>query len=163
MPKLNLDVTGEENTHDIKIAIDGTVDRANLSSQIQELDVVTDMSQDVKKVYQETAFMEEPITILIHESTNPNDEEYVFCAVNGEGALLGNPWLKRGMEHVVKRKYVLNLITAKTVSYHQPYKDQPGNQANTMRRHSAMKYPFSVISDQNPRGSSWLKEMMAGA
>lgn len=162
MPKLKLDVTGEETPQDIAIPLTGSIDRAEMAAKIQEIEPVTDMSRDVTALAAELAFMEEPVTIHVHESTNPNDELYVFCGVNGEYPIPGNPWLKRGTDYTIKRKFVLNLLTAKTVSFTQPYKDQAGDQANTMRRHAAVKYPFSVIQDPNPKGSAWLKQVMTG-
>ncbi len=53
------------------------------------------------------AFMEEPVTIMIHETTNPNDQQMCFLAVNGQGAGPGGvAWLKRGDQYTMARKFV---------------------------------------------------------
>lgn len=161
MPKIKMEVQSEVKTTDINIPVAGAVDRADI--QVQMVEPHTDMSRDVSSLAAELAFMEEPVTIHLHESTNPNDELYVFCGVNGEYPTPGNPWMKRGTDYTIARKFVLNLLTAKTVSFTQPYRDQPGDQANNLRRHAAAKYPFSIMHDPNPKGGAWMKQVMAGA
>lgn len=109
------------------------------------------------------AFMEEQMTIMIAESTDPNAETFVFCAVNGEGANIKEKtaWLRRGVETVTKRKFVERLVRAKPV--HIKSVEKVGDNGERMviyPRTSALRYPFQVVEDQNPRGRDWLRKIM---
>ncbi len=110
-------------------------------------------------------FMEEPVEIMIHESTDPNAEQFVFCAVNGEGAGTHKlPWLPRGIPVTVKRKFVERLARAKPIALSTfDTTDATGALAKGLRSRRALAYPFSVIHDTNPRGASWLKGVLAEA
>lgn len=157
MPKISLDVTGDKQTlPDVKIPVSGDVSKVDTT--LQEIEVPTDLSS-IKETARQLAFMEEPVTIQVHESTNPNDELYVFCGVNGEYPTPGNPWLKRGQQYTIARKFVANLFTAKTVSFTQPFKTELTDKANYMRPQTAVKYPFSVVSDSQ-QGMKWVQQMM---
>ena len=158
MAKLKLDVEGSTTLEDVKIPVSGALDAAKLMD-VKEIETGLDMS-NIGEFAAELAFMEEPVTIHLHESTNPQDEPWVFCGVNGEYPTPGNPWLKRGMDHVIKRKFVNNLFTAKKVSYSQPFARETSDKANYMRPHTAVHYPFSIVADSNPKGATWARQMM---
>lgn len=108
-------------------------------------------------------FMEEPVTIMIHESTDPNAEPMVFCAVNGDGAGEHKiPWLPRGQPVTIKRKFVAQLAKSRPTSIRSQEVVNPiGERSISYLRHSALAYPFSVIQDNNPRGAEWLKAVLA--
>lgn len=120
-----------------------------------------------------TKFMEEPVKIMIHESTDPNPEPVVFCAVNGEGALLikdgggrafRTPWIPRGQEVVLRRKFVERLARARTTRIAtEEVRDANGDRATAVRRKTSLRYPFQVIEDPNPKGAEWLKSVLADA
>jgi len=103
------------------------------------------------------AFMEEKITILVHESTDPNSDQLVFTAVNGI-----NQYFIRGKQQEVRRKYVNVLANAKETGYIQRVgvNEATGNVTQKMIPHTALKYPFSVIEDRNPNGSAWLRQAL---
>lgn len=151
------DVVESKDLPDVAIPVSGDVSRDDV--KIQEVEVHANMA-DFNAKAEELKFMEEPVTVHIHESTNPNDETYVLCRVSGEDVFPGNPYLKRGQQYTIKRKFVLNLLTAKTVSFSQPFKGEANDRANVLRPHAAVRYPFSVISDQNPKGAKWLAQLM---
>ena len=109
------------------------------------------------------AFNEEELEIMIHESTNPNDEPRVFVCVNGQMThpKYGNH-LPRGVPISVKRKVVERLARAKPMSFATVETvNQQGERDTKLQRHQAQKYPFSVIHDPNPEGLSWLRRIMA--
>ncbi len=110
-------------------------------------------------------FMEEPLEIMLHESIDPNAEQFIFCAVNGEGAGPHKmPWLPRGVPVTVKRKHVERLARAKPISLSTfDTTDATGALAKGIRSRRALAYPFSVIHDQNPKGPAWLKGVLAEA
>lgn len=102
------------------------------------------------------AFMEEEITVLVHESTNPVDEQLVEVWNDGTPQRF-----QRGVEQRVKRKYVEVLARAKkTVHRNEKYKDSNGDDAYRYPSSTALKYPFSVVEDANPRGKAWLRSVL---
>jgi hypothetical protein len=109
------------------------------------------------------AFMEEPVTIMVHESTDPNAEAMVFVAVNGEGpGPAKTPWIPRGQPVTIKRKFVEALCRAKGESVKSiEVTNNTGERSIRYPKHSALRYPFSIVEDQNPRGSEWLRKTLA--
>lgn len=103
------------------------------------------------------AFNEEILTVLVHESTNPLDDPIPEVWNDGKVQRF-----IRGREQDVKRKYVEVLARAKKTAYSQSkVKDGNGDDAIVNNPMTALKYPFSVLRDPNPRGASWLKNVLA--
>lgn len=100
------------------------------------------------------AFNEEPVTVMIHESTDENAENPVQVCVQGR-----NQFFFRGRPQTVKRKYLEVLARAKGTRYSQRT-DGTAEQQNQMHGHAALKYPFTVIEDRNPKGPAWLKHIL---
>lgn len=101
------------------------------------------------------AFMEEMVTVLVHESTNPNDEPIPEVWNDGVAQRF-----IRGQEQRVKRKYVEVLARAKMTSYKQV--KLPDNRGYKNIPQTALRYPFSVIEDSQ-KGKDWLKRVLAEA
>lgn len=102
-------------------------------------------------------FMNEMVTIMVHDSTDENDTELIQVAINGR-----NQFIRRGYPQDVRRCYVERLARAKKTSYAQDLDERKGEaHYNTMRAHHALKYPFSVVSDPNPLGAAWLRNLLA--
>lgn len=109
----------------------------------------------------ELAFMEEPVRILVHESSDPNDPDpNPLLKVNGR-----TQYVIRGQEITMRRKFVEVLARAKKTGYTQSIKhDQvSGNVYQKMNPRTALRYPFSVIEDRNPKGRDWLRKVLAEA
>ena len=102
------------------------------------------------------AFMHEPVTIMIHESTDENDVDLVQVWVNGMPSIF-----QRGQPTVAKRYVVERLARAKRTSYTQNIDERLGESMNNLKPRHALKYPFSVIEDKNPKGSAWLRQILA--
>ena len=100
--------------------------------------------------------MQEPVTIMIHESTDPNDVDLVEVGVNGR-----HQFFMRGNPQTVRRCYVERLARMKKTSFSQNLDERLGEHMNTMRQHHALRFPFSVIEDKNPKGSHWLRNLLA--
>lgn len=134
----------------IEMPVEGSVTREDfLDSNIK------DVRRD-KKTLDAMAFMEEPVKIMVHESTDENAQPVVDVYCNGVPQRF-----VRGMEQVVKRKFVQILINARTTSVRTRTGVEGGNVVNQLTRHTAVRYPFSVIEDRNPRGGAWLREALA--
>jgi uncharacterized protein (DUF2344 family) len=103
------------------------------------------------------AFAEEHIIINIAESSNPADENPVMVSNNGRAV-----YLMRGRDEVVKRKYVEQLMRAKPVGVKvKVVRDVDGEIQNRTIRTTALKYPFSIVRDDNPLGRAWQRKIMS--
>lgn len=102
-------------------------------------------------------FMHEPVTIILSDSNDPNDVDLVQVTVNGN-----SQFIQRGNPQTVKRYFVERLARAKRTSYSQNLDERLGEQSyNTMIPRHALRYPFTVIEDKNPKGSAWLRQILA--
>lgn len=104
----------------------------------------------------ELAFMEEPVEVLVHESTDPNAEPIIDLYCNGVPQRL-----LRGEPQVVKRKYVQILADARQTSMTTTVRREGDGVVNRINKHSGLRYPFSVQADRNPKGREWIKKVLA--
>lgn len=112
-----------------------------------------------KEKLDEMAFNEEIVRVVIHDSTNQMDDPIPEVWVNGVCQRF-----IRGREMDVKRKYIGALARAKITVYSQEkYLDHMGVEAYKNVPHTALKYPFSIVVDSNPKGKEWLKGVLAQA
>ncbi len=112
------------------------------------------------------AFGEETMTVIISEDSNPlNPEPYVYLANSGRGAMPnGVPWVPRGVPVDIKRKFVEQLCRAKPIAIKTVEVTQAdGARGIQIQRNASLKYPFTVVRDDNPKGAAWLREMLRSA
>lgn len=116
----------------------------------------------------ELAFNEEPMTIRIERSSEKFSPKVVDCWVQGRGAeLFVNGkwmvcgWLPVGQPIITRRKYVEVLARAKPDAVTTEVIRKDESEENNLVRYTSSKYPFSVIRDDNPRGYSWLVQVLA--
>lgn len=146
---------------DVVLPASGGVEHESVIERVSDLSTVGDKAKMMK-------FMEEPVEIMINESTDPNAENAVFCAVNGEGALVvkghRTPWIPRGVAVTIRRKFVERLARARRIGIRtDEVRDGNGDRTTAIRRSSALAYQFTVLRDENPNGSSWLRRVLAEA
>lgn len=102
------------------------------------------------------AFMEEPVEIMVQEVADPFAEDPVMVGNNGQLEIF-----KRGVPKVTKRKFVDCLI-AKSFMVSTPEVQTPnGERTRTVKVTSALKFPFQIIQDKNPKGVEWLRRRLA--
>lgn len=102
-------------------------------------------------------FMAEKVTVMVHESNDDADDDFVQTWVNGRGQMF-----LRGEAQEVRRCYVAALARAKRTTYKQDLDERAGEGAfNTMKSRTALRYPFSVVHDPNPKGAAWLRSILA--
>lgn len=104
------------------------------------------------------AFMNELVTVMVMSSGDENETDLVQVGVNGV-----TQFFKRDQPQVVKRKFVARLARAKKTDFRQTLDDRLGEAMNNFSRHHSMKYPFQMIEDKNPKGSAWLRGILAEA
>lgn len=104
----------------------------------------------------ELQFMEDVLTVHVHESTNPLDAP--IPAVWNDGV---SQYFIRGQEQRVKRKFVEVLARLKKTTYSQRKQvNAVGDEEYVQVPHTALLYPFSVTSDPNPNGAAWLRSVI---
>lgn len=108
----------------------------------------------------ELAFNEEMIDVVVHESTDKNAELIVDLYCNGVPQRF-----IRGQTQKVRRKYVEILANARQTSIATRTSAQgaDGEVVNRISKHTAVRYPFSVVYDPNPKGAAWLKKLLQSA
>lgn len=111
----------------------------------------------VKDYLDQLAFMEQKVTVRLHETTNKNDDPLPMVAVNGV-----NQFLPRGQDLAIKRKFVEVLARCKpeAVMTDVEVRSMGAEPVNRVLRQRAHKYPFSVVRDDNPRGADWLNQLL---
>jgi hypothetical protein len=103
------------------------------------------------------AFMEEEVEVMVHETTEENAPFLVQFWCNGK-----SQFFIRGQSQKCKRKFLEVIARAKHTSYRQQhYKDENGNDAIRNIPMTALRYPFTVAHDPNPKGAAWLRKVLA--
>ena len=105
------------------------------------------------------AFMHEPVTVVVMSSGDDTETDLVQMSVNGV-----SQFFRRDTTQTVKRMYVERLARCKKTDFNQKLDDRQGEaEFNTMNRRHSLRFPFQVLEDKNPKGSAWLKVILAEA
>jgi len=103
------------------------------------------------------AFMGELVTIRIATSSDQNAEQVFEININGKSNLF-----RRGETKTVPRYFADHLARMKVTSYTQrEVFNAEGIKQILNEPHTANKYDFAVVRDDNPMGDSWLRATMA--
>jgi hypothetical protein len=117
-----------------------------------------DRPVDLEKVAM-LAFMREPVTVHIHTTSDKEAEPVFEIFNNGQREIF-----KRGETKTVERRFVNELATKKITTFSQEFKpDVYGVPIQVQVPKTALRYPFSVIRDDHPRGPDWLRFALAQA
>lgn len=128
---------------------------ARTSLDKQNLIQVTDQPLDNDTIAM-LAFMEEPVEIHLHETTDENAEQVFEININGRPE-----FFRRGETKTVKRYYVDRMLRMKETKYRQKEDFINGERTMIQIPVTAMKYPFSITRDLNKLGDSWRKAVAA--
>lgn len=113
-------------------------------------------SRDFSKLAADEAFMNEPVTVLVHSTTDENQAPHVILNCNGT-----NQPVIRGVPTVIRRKYLEILARMKETKYNQVTPNPAAPDVSHMIARHGLAYPFELIEDKNPRGRAWLSNVMA--
>ncbi len=106
----------------------------------------------------EMAFMNEEVTVMVHESTDKQSNPFPEVWVNGRVQRF-----VRGNEQRVKRCFVERLARAKLTTFENVKTKNPdGDDVYVYPSHTGLVYPFAVINDTE-KGKAWLKRILAEA
>ena len=100
------------------------------------------------------AFMQERVSVEIHETTDENLPPNFLLNVNGLNQLMF-----RGQVQSVRRMFIESLARCKETKYRQEVDPIHLEKTNMVPRH-AYTYPFNVIND-TPKGKAWLAAIRA--
>jgi len=138
--------------HEHIIPSTGDIDRSDFRDEFVIVENVNSNETD------ELRFMHEKIEVQLNPGI-ATDEQTIQVQLNGI-----NQFFVRGMRQNVKRMFVNVLCGAKTEHITTVgFKDSMGNDGTKIQKTSVMKYPFTVLSDPNPKGRAWLEKAMSEA
>ena len=163
MPRIKstVDTSNEQvgRTVTVNMPAEGPLSKMIREDQKLENEIITVGADGLDNSYAaQLAFNEEPVEITVHETTEEFPDPIVEVWCNGVPQRL-----IRGIPQVVKRKYVEILARARVQSMKTRVDIQQDNIFNRIDKHTALKYPFSVNRDDNPKGRDWLRATLAAA
>ena len=102
-------------------------------------------------------FMEELVTVEIHDVSEENADHGFTIWVNGKPETF-----YRGQSKTVKRMFVEGLARARKTGYKCVERINPetGIKEYIYPSHTGLRFPFSVLEDRNPKGREWLKQTL---
>lgn len=113
-------------------------------------------TQEFGREIAEEAFMNEPVTVLLADTTDDSAPTHGVFSVNGT-----NQPVLRGVPTIIKRKYLEVIARCRETKYNQrTINPMEPDRIEMVARH-AFSYPFQVLDDKNPKGNAWLKSVMA--
>jgi hypothetical protein len=140
----------------LEMPLTGSVD--DMRRPDQYIEPVVDFGRFKDKAA-ELAFLEELVTIRIHGSGDPNAENPVVLGVNGRQVAI-----LRDQDTIVRRKYVEQLLRSKPEAIAtRQVRTGDGDVRNIIDKSRSLKYPFSIIRDENPLGRRWEARIRAEA
>jgi hypothetical protein len=150
----NVDTTDHEIGQPGTIVLPGTG-----PAELQRPDIQIVDGPNWKEKADILAFMEEPVTVFVH-TTNDKNAKMIVEVWNGGRVQR----FLRGEHQTVKRKFVEVLARAKSDAFgNQEFVNPHGDLAYKYPKTTSLKYPFSVVRDDNPKGADWLKKILKEA
>lgn len=131
--------------------IEDPSDRVPEVVQADELELVS------KDYAEELAFMEEPVTILLHRGREKFAPRFEQFGVNGKII-----WIETNKPTRVARKYVEVMARAVQVDIRTQSGESQGDDLayNHIDRSTHSSFTFNVIEDKNPKGPAWLAKII---
>jgi len=125
-----------------------------LDTSTPEIELPT-LAEVASPNFDSARFMEEKVTINVHKSNVEGELTHVEPKVNGQSVLI-----PRGMNVIVKRKFVEALANAKQSNYMQEVLNVDQQNIQTpLNEQVALTYPFTLVQDSQ-RGREWLTEIL---
>ncbi len=137
--------------------VQGLIDKGATQLDDQP-DIQTVAESDLAKTASDESFLHEQVVILIMPTTDANAPPYVTLNVNGDRAVV-----PRNMPVIVKRKHLEVLARMKETRVSQDLTPNAQGEItmDSLRAHTGLAYPFTVLKDDNPKGGAWLANILA--
>lgn len=117
--------------------------------------IVAVSDREFQKAAEMEAFMQELVTIVVHKTTDKNDEPWVPVGCNGE-----HVWLPRGTYIEIPRKFLESLMRT-TRSYKSVENADPrADEGYTQQHDDTLRFRFDMVEDGNPKGRAWMRRVM---
>lgn len=114
---------------------------------------------NISKALADEKFMQEPVEIILASPGTEDEHRYVEVTVNGIRRCLPRD---DSVVHVIPRCHLAVIAAAKVQRLVQTkITNADGSMGYAEKAVLQALYPFSVISDQNPKGSAWLRQVIA--
>lgn len=129
-----------------------------LELEDDNVDIQVVSQTDLGSVAADEKFMNEMVKVVIHPTTDPNASPYALLNVNGERVVV-----LRNTPTDIKRKHLEVLARLKETRWVQSVPDGFIGQIDqgSLRGHTGLVYPFSVLEDKNPKGGTWVANILA--
>lgn len=103
------------------------------------------------------AFMNEMVEVRINDSAEQNADMGFAIYVNGKPEIF-----RQGEQRYVKRMYVEGLARAKKTSFANVFRVDPGTgeKEYVYPSKTGLRYGFSVVTDRNKNGATWLESVL---
>ncbi len=125
--------------------------------EVSTHNVIETVGEPINSAFmEEIAFMEDPITVIVAETTDKNAEKVVPVGNNGKFM-----FFTRGIPKTCARKFVDSLIVKATTVSTEEVLAGANERSFVIRGASALKYPFTIVEDKNPKGIEWLRQRLA--
>lgn len=123
-----------------------------------QVDVQNVAESDLARVAAEEKFMHDVLKIMLFPTTDANAPPYADISVNGQ-----RQPIPRAIPVPVLRKHVEVLARMKETRITQDMTPNAQGEITTdsLRGHTGLAYPFSVLHDPDPRGGTWLANILA--
>jgi len=123
-----------------------------------QVDVQNVAESDLARVAAEEAFMQELVKIMLFPTTDPNAPPHADVTVNGVRRII-----PRNVPFAVPRMHLEVLARMKETRVSQDMTPDANGEITmaSLRGHTGLAYPFSVIEDKNPKGPAWLSNVLA--
>lgn len=141
-----------------QIGQDRTAIGSNETSEIvvPKADGVDDPRLDKEKL-ENLRFMEEPVKIYIHPTSDKLAPAMFSISVNGIEEIF-----RYGETKTVKRKFVEGIMRAKPVNFkNEEYTTSEGLRSVRWPTSTGLRYNFSIVEDKNPVSDAWMKATLA--
>ena len=129
-----------------------------LELEDDNVDIQVVAETDLASAASDEKFMNEVVTVMVHPTTDPNASPYALLNVNGERVVV-----MRNVPTKIKRKHLEVLARLKETRWVQSVPDGFIGQIDqgSLRGHTGLVYPFSVLEDKNPKGGAWAANILA--
>lgn len=124
---------------------------------ISDQNIEAVVSTEFEKTIKHEAFMNEYVEVVLASTTDDNQPPHIVMNVNG----INQPFFRD--QPVRCRRMFLEVLARCKESKYTQVRDNNELDRSELRQRTALAYPFTVLSDPNPKGGAWLKAVMAEA
>lgn len=150
MPRKEIDIRDAFNPKDEPLPLDEIAMGAPIE--------IPDKDANFLKLAADEAFMNEKVKIYVAMGQGEGELQILSPSVNG----IQQP-VVRGVNQVIKRKYVEALAHTITTTYNQTVMNPAAPDQISMQPRTTHTYPLTLVEDRNPQGRIWFEKLVERA